>query len=71
MGLSQGNDACATLRAESTYFNLYNINVANTYGSGKQATALSAHNSHQGYYGCSMTGYQANTSLLILVMTGR
>ncbi|EIM81522.1 pectin lyase-like protein, partial [Stereum hirsutum FP-91666 SS1] len=43
---------------------LYNINVANTYGSGKQATALSAHNSHQGYYGCSMTSYQARTSLL-------
>lgn len=35
-----GNDASATLRAHSTYFNLYNVNVANSYGSGKQASAV-------------------------------
>lgn len=35
-----GNDACATLRAESSYFNLYNVNVVNSYGAGKQATAV-------------------------------
>lgn len=35
-----GNDACATLRAHSTYFNLYNVNVINSYGAGKQATAV-------------------------------
>lgn len=35
-----GNDACATLRAHSTYFKLYNVNVINSYGAGKQATAV-------------------------------
>lgn len=35
-----GNDACATLRAHSTYFRLYNVNVVNSYGAGKQATAV-------------------------------
>ncbi|KIJ26586.1 carbohydrate esterase family 8 protein [Sphaerobolus stellatus SS14] len=53
-----GNDPCATVRAHGNFFNLYNVNVANTYGQGKQATALSAAGSHQGYYGCSFTGYQ-------------
>ncbi|EEB97952.1 hypothetical protein MPER_02630 [Moniliophthora perniciosa FA553] len=37
---------------------MYNVNIANTYGPGKQATALSAKNSNQGYYGCKITGYQ-------------
>ncbi|KAF9468718.1 pectin methyl esterase [Collybia nuda] len=53
-----GNDACATLRAEAPYFNLYNVNVANTYGAGKQATAVAARRSYQGFYGCQFTGYQ-------------
>ncbi|KAF8323909.1 pectin lyase-like protein [Clavulina sp. PMI_390] len=53
-----GNDACATLRAESSYFNLYNVNVVNSYGAGKQATAVAARKPYQGYYGCSFSGYQ-------------
>lgn len=40
-----GNDACATLRAHSAHFNLYNVNVANTYGAGKQATAVAVRHS--------------------------
>ncbi|KAI3607947.1 pectinesterase a [Moniliophthora roreri] len=53
-----GNDPCATVRAHSKFFKMYNVNIANTYGPGKQATALSAKNSNQGYYGCKITGYQ-------------
>ena len=37
---------------------MYNINVANTYGQGKQATALAARGHQQAYYGCQFTGYQ-------------
>lgn len=36
------DDLTATLRAWSTNFKLYNVNLANTYGQGKQALALSA-----------------------------
>lgn len=36
------NDLTATLRAWSTNFKLYNVNVVNSYGSGKQALALNA-----------------------------
>ncbi|KZV96758.1 pectinesterase [Exidia glandulosa HHB12029] len=53
-----GNDPCATVRAHSASFNMYNINVANTYGQGKQATALATKAGKQGYYGCKFTGYQ-------------
>ncbi|KAJ7593819.1 pectin methyl esterase [Mycena floridula] len=53
-----GNDACATLRAEVDFFNLYNVNIKNTYGVGKQATAVAARGNIQGFYGCSFTGYQ-------------
>ncbi|KAF9007283.1 pectin methyl esterase [Hymenopellis radicata] len=53
-----GNDACATLRAEKDNFTLYNCNVANSYGKGKQATAVAARGSYQGFYGSSFTGYQ-------------
>jgi pectinesterase len=48
----------ATVRAEKDNLAMYNINVANTYGQGKQATALAARGHKQGYYGCQFTGYQ-------------
>ncbi|TFK99563.1 pectin methyl esterase [Pterulicium gracile] len=53
-----GNDTSGTLRALSNDFKLYNVNVANTYGAGKQAGAVSARGTRQGYYGCRFTGYQ-------------
>jgi pectinesterase len=37
------NDGTATLRVKATNFKLYNVNVANTYGKGSQAVALSAY----------------------------
>ncbi|KAK0653671.1 Pectinesterase [Lasiodiplodia hormozganensis] len=61
-GLSQAfnlsNDLTATLRAHSPNFNVYNLNIANTYGEGSQAVAVSAQATNQGYYGCKLTGYQ-------------
>ncbi|KAJ6553580.1 pectin lyase fold/virulence factor [Mycena vulgaris] len=55
-----GNDACATVRATSAAPNLriYNVNIVNSFGPGKQATALSATGTQQGFYGLSITGYQ-------------
>ncbi|KAL0571450.1 hypothetical protein V5O48_010519 [Marasmius crinis-equi] len=53
-----GNDACATVRAEKPNLNLYNLNIANTYGAGSQATALSARATRQAFYGLYVTGYQ-------------
>jgi pectinesterase len=37
------NDGSATLRVKAANFKLYNVNVANTYGKGSQAVALSAY----------------------------
>lgn len=54
-GLS--NDETATLRVKAANFKLYNVNVANTYGKGSQAVALSA-SVDSGYYACAFTGYQ-------------
>ena len=54
-GLS--NDETATLRVKAANFKLYNVNVANTYGKGSQAVALSAY-VDSGYYGNAFTGYQ-------------
>ncbi|KAH6972290.1 family 8 carbohydrate esterase [Ilyonectria sp. MPI-CAGE-AT-0026] len=51
------NDESAPLRVKSPNFKLYNINVANTYGKGSQAVALSAY-ADSGYYGCAFTGFQ-------------
>lgn len=60
-GLSQAdglsNDETATLRIKAAGFKLYNVNVANTYGKGSQAVALSAY-ADSGYYACQFTGYQ-------------
>lgn len=52
-----GNDETAPLRVKSPNFKLYNVNVANTYGKGSQAVALSAY-ADSGYYGCAFTGFQ-------------
>ncbi|KAH7234895.1 family 8 carbohydrate esterase [Fusarium redolens] len=51
------NDASATLRVKAANFKLYNVNVANTYGKGSQAVALSAY-ADSGYYGVALTGFQ-------------
>ncbi|KAK4107133.1 carbohydrate esterase family 8 protein [Canariomyces notabilis] len=51
------NDETATLRVKAAGFRLYNVNVANTYGKGSQAVAVSAQ-AESGYYGCALTGYQ-------------
>ncbi|KAF2732331.1 carbohydrate esterase family 8 protein [Polyplosphaeria fusca] len=53
-----GNDKTATVRAWSTNFKMYNINLVNTYGKGSQALALSAQATNQGYYACQFKGYQ-------------
>ncbi|RVD80522.1 uncharacterized protein DFL_008418 [Arthrobotrys flagrans] len=47
------NDASGTLRAHTTDFKVYNINIQNSRGSGVQAIALSAQGNQQGYYGCA------------------
>ncbi|KAJ5524780.1 hypothetical protein N7494_011430 [Penicillium frequentans] len=52
------DDESATLRNWAAQTAIYNINVANTYGEGSQALALSAYNTEQGYYGCQFTGFQ-------------
>ena len=52
------DDASGTVRNKATNTKFYNINIANTFGSGSQAIALSAYNSQQGYYGVQLTGYQ-------------
>lgn len=54
-GLS--DDETGTLRVQAANFKMYNINVANTYGSGSQAIALSAY-ADSGYYACQFTGFQ-------------
>ncbi|WYZ41401.1 hypothetical protein EsH8_V_000296 [Colletotrichum jinshuiense] len=51
------NDQSATLRVKSKNFKLYNVNVANTYGKGSQAVALSAY-ADSGYYASQFTGFQ-------------
>ncbi|KAM5354783.1 hypothetical protein ACJ41O_001429 [Fusarium nematophilum] len=51
------NDETAPLRVKAANFKLYNVNVANTYGKGSQAVAVSAY-ADSGYYGCAFTGYQ-------------
>jgi pectinesterase len=55
---SPNNDATATLRAWSTNFNVYNINLVNSRGQGSQALAVSAYADKQGYYGCQFKGFQ-------------
>ncbi|KAF2208857.1 carbohydrate esterase family 8 protein [Cercospora zeae-maydis SCOH1-5] len=52
------NDLSATLRVHTSNFKLYNVNVANSFGQGSQAVAVSANNGGQGYYGVKLTGFQ-------------
>ncbi|KAG5982370.1 hypothetical protein E4U55_002000 [Claviceps digitariae] len=52
------NESTATLRAKSSNFKLYNVNVVNSFGQGSQAIALSAYEPNQGFYGCSFKGFQ-------------
>ena len=52
------DDASGTVRNKAASTSFYNVNIANTFGAGSQAIALSAYNSQQGYYGCQLLGYQ-------------
>ncbi|KAJ8111689.1 hypothetical protein OPT61_g5770 [Boeremia exigua] len=55
------NDATATVRLWTSNVKLYNLDIANTFGSAPtngQALALSAQKTNQGFYGCNFTGYQ-------------
>lgn len=55
------DDLTATVRAWTTNFKMYNINILNTFGhtsSDGQNLALSAHTTNQGYYGVGLFGYQ-------------
>ncbi|PSR85909.1 pectinesterase [Coniella lustricola] len=54
-GLS--DEETGTLIVLAANFKMYNINVANTYGDGSQAIALSAY-ADSGYYACQFLGYQ-------------
>jgi pectinesterase len=52
------NDLTATLRAHNDGLKVYNINLENTRGAGRQALAVSAQADKQGYYGVKFIGYQ-------------
>jgi pectinesterase len=53
-----GNDETATLRAHTPNLKVFNVNLKNSRGKGRQALAVSANNDKQGYYGCKFLGYQ-------------
>ncbi|CAE6470791.1 unnamed protein product [Rhizoctonia solani] len=54
------NDKSGTVRigGSATGVALYNLNIANTYGKGAQAIALSVQAGQFGCYACKLTGYQ-------------
>ncbi|KDQ14679.1 carbohydrate esterase family 8 protein [Botryobasidium botryosum FD-172 SS1] len=52
------NEASATVSVKGTDVSLYNINIANTYGKGSQAIALSIGATRFGGYGIQLTGFQ-------------
>ncbi|KAG8733734.1 hypothetical protein FRC10_012150 [Ceratobasidium sp. 414] len=52
------NEASATISVKATDVKLYNLNIANSYGQGSQAIALSVGNTRFGGYGLKLTGYQ-------------
>ncbi|KAL2063483.1 hypothetical protein VTL71DRAFT_5288 [Oculimacula yallundae] len=56
----KNNDASATLLVTGSSFSLYNINIANTAGSGNdsQAVALSNKGCQNAFYAASVLGYQ-------------
>lgn len=51
-------DLSSAINIVSDSVSLYNINVANGYGKGSQAVALTANADKLVFYGCSFTGYQ-------------
>ncbi|KAK7686350.1 hypothetical protein QCA50_010574 [Cerrena zonata] len=52
------NDASGTVQVHDTNVALYNLNIANTFGQGSQAIALSVQDGQFGAYGLKLTGYQ-------------
>ncbi|CAE7220376.1 unnamed protein product [Rhizoctonia solani] len=54
------NEASATIsiHASAKDVNIYNLNIANTYGRGSQAIALAINGTRFGAYGVNLTGYQ-------------
>ncbi|KAF8319994.1 carbohydrate esterase family 8 protein [Clavulina sp. PMI_390] len=52
------DDASGTVRVAASGVALYNLNIANTFGAGTQAIALSVQSSNFGGYGLNLTGYQ-------------
>ncbi|RVD80878.1 uncharacterized protein DFL_008764 [Arthrobotrys flagrans] len=52
------NDQTSTVRLWTSNVKFYNLNIANTFGAGSQALALSAQNTDQGFYGCKFVGWQ-------------
>ncbi|KAG6867805.1 hypothetical protein C0993_010831 [Termitomyces sp. T159_Od127] len=52
------DDASGTLRIHKDDFNMYNVNVKNTFGPGVQAIAISQYGSRVGLYACGFFGYQ-------------
>ncbi|KAG6878609.1 hypothetical protein C0992_007856 [Termitomyces sp. T32_za158] len=52
------DDASGTLRIHKDDFNMYNVNVRNTFGPGVQAIAISQYGSRVGLYACGFFGYQ-------------
>ncbi|KAK6815315.1 putative pectinesterase A [Aspergillus parasiticus] len=51
-------DNSATVNIKSDLVSVYNINIANGYGSGAQAVAVVANADQLGFYACQFTGYQ-------------
>ncbi|KAF8197100.1 carbohydrate esterase family 8 protein [Pholiota molesta] len=60
-GQSGSDPTSATLQVNKANFNLYNVNLKNTFGEAAtngQALAVSASGTQQGYYGVSFTSFQ-------------
>lgn len=57
-GKAGSDDASGTLRIHKDNFNMYNVNVKNTFGVGSQAIALSQYGNRVGIYACGLYGYQ-------------
>ncbi|KAF9472517.1 carbohydrate esterase family 8 protein [Pholiota conissans] len=52
------DDTSGTLRVHKDNFQMYNVNVTNTFGPGSQAIAISQYGSKVGLYACAFLGYQ-------------
>ncbi|KIN00065.1 carbohydrate esterase family 8 protein [Oidiodendron maius Zn] len=52
------DEASSTLDVRVDNFRMYNVNVANSYGKGSQAIALTSNGNQQSFYGCGFYGYQ-------------